>query len=805
MAIRRIRAQRTWWPLPTRYWVPAAGGLGLVCIIWVCLLTGGNKQTPPEEPPPSAVEEEAAPAAEETDAPEVSFGAVDDEPVATPPADDAAAEPSAEPTPPPSEPADTPEDVSPEPAEGDTPPAETDTPTPEPGDDAPEPADEPQPAAEDEPEDDTPEPEPIAAEEEDTTPEPQPTDPEQIPEELLAYAADKSITGSALPMQKEWLELFSRAVSKKELGLFLRATEMRINLAVREIFLGSRLNYTVYRNSPLLQQAIEFCYMARGMGEEELGRLLYTPALVEVDARTSAEQFMVWALTDKARPLHQLILTFVRNSGSPIQMRYTMPLLYSLWKDTKPQLRTKYLNLMLACSLVHEMLATSPGLIRQPKDPLLKMPQLYKYYCKEDASGSSLLADVKKLSPTQLLYVVDVRLPASEFEWVNHEIKVQRAAWGSLYQSIEYMMERATQDDDPYTAYTFEEIKELGGVCRDQAYYTAYSAKCKGIPAVCITGDGARGPHAWVGLMTSDKGWSLAGSYGYSTGQFVNPCSGKLQHQSSLPRADKKMNEAKQDTAVGVMLLSAYMLQVNRPTEAMAAASYVCYTFPTFTAGWENRFDVMRELHETKPLEKGAWRRFLADLERFFSKNKELVDIAQRVEADYLMEGARDATKRSTLKRSTRKLSRLVGDSRADLMVESLNRQAQVYADAKDWHGLAFFYRQILREYAAKGRGDIVEQLLRQYASYIESAENSKMLWRTLAKDAEAAYGKRAYSGDYFKVKRDVEVMNFIADAYRRAGDSRKAEKIELDASNHLKQSQDIAEQNSANNNKKRK
>ena len=76
---------------------------------------------------------------------------------------------------------------------------------------------------------------------------------------------------------------------------------------------------------------------------------------------------------------------------------------------------------------------------------------------------------------------------------------------GGAYSMIRYRMDRAALGKDPYTNYTFQEILDEGGICMDQAYFAVNTAKCNGIPSAYVTGDGNRGPHAWVNLLTTDE------------------------------------------------------------------------------------------------------------------------------------------------------------------------------------------------------------------------------------------------------------------------------------------------------------
>ena len=64
--------------------------------------------------------------------------------------------------------------------------------------------------------------------------------------------------------------------------------------------------------------------------------------------------------------------------------------------------------------------------------------------------------------------------------------------------------------------------------------------------------------------------------------------------------------------------------------------------------------------------------------------------------------------------------------------------------------------------------------------------------WSTLAKDAEKLYDKHVQSGggDFFKLKKEVEIQKMIASAWEKAGNSRKAEKLYQIAEERLSRAQ---------------
>lgn len=625
--------------------------------------------------------------------------------------------------------------------------------------------------------------EPPAAEEtgaQDTPPAEEPEEPKNIYDDQPPLTGDGCNTKEA---QARLDALVDQMLDKREFEAFEKAFSVHIKQCMPELISGEKLNYNAYHRNRNLMQAVDLCFLIRTAGESTLSQIA-NPTETKGEAKDGAESgkiFFQWLLRDKSQPLHSFIQAFAANQGREENMAYHIKTFYTLWSDTPAKERAKYLNLAIACSLVRPGAAQSAGLVRNPKQPILTIRQVYAYFREMDAA-KKLLTDIKTLSVTNLLYVVDVRLPRSEFDWVMDNMNYSQEQWGSAYGSIRYLMERATKGKDPYTHYTFAEIRKEGGVCRDQGYFASATAKCKGIPAVYITGDGDRGPHAWIAAMTDKTSWKQTGSYGYTTGRFSNPCSGRVQHESVLLNQTKKTTDDKLQAAYDGMALSAYLSSIGSTAEARGAALYVTNAFPTLTSAWLNRLAVLGHDEENPPTEE-QWKKIRNALAQQGRKNPELLDLAADIENDYLMEGKSNAAKKSAMKRSADKLKKTAGADRSDLLLDAIQRQADLLAETKDWRGLARLYKNNLKENTS--RGDIFEALLRQYSAILEQAGDDApaSAWATLAKDAESLFNKQVMSGggDFFKVKKEVSIQKLIAAAYEKTGnpkDRKKAGKI---------------------------
>lgn len=626
----------------------------------------------------------------------------------------------------------------------------------------------------------TPPPPPRPAAPEKTTPpvpaKPQPTTEDTTPEESYTLIGLDSVAG-----RKLWSDLVDKMIADENPTQLADELNRKIQSCLPDIITADRFKSSAYLSSPNLLNAVEYCFLVQFVRAEQLRKII----LANSEDAQSGAKFMSWLLTDRSRPLHRFLQAFKINSGDTECLPHALNTLYEIWRQTpNDRDRLRYMNLAIACSLIHTNVLAQKSKVRGSTQPPLSIVDVYKhFYTRDVAHRSRVGADLKKMSVSNLLHVVDARLPQSEFDWVHTNIgSVSRKDWGSLYSSIQYLMDNAVNNKDDYTSYTFQEIRKKGGVCREQAYYTAMTAKCVGIPAVIICGDGARGGHAWVALMPTDKAWESVGSYGYNTGYFINPCSGKLQHEYDLTKQDKTMSDDKLAAAADTMLFCEYLLRSKMPGEALQAARYVCLTYPKYVTGWQHRIAIMESLYRDGVLNEKEWKQLHLELERNAGKNSELLDLAQEVDVNHIMINMRDSAKMTALKRGYRKLLRPM-TGRVDLLMDCIRRQAQIYVDANDKRGLVVFYKSCLRDHVA--RGDIYEALITQCISVFGNDDLDYL--KTLARDAETIYSKQAYnSPDFFKTKKDSEVMMSIAKMYQKVGDDTRAIKLEKNAEDKL-------------------
>jgi tetratricopeptide (TPR) repeat protein len=138
------------------------------------------------------------------------------------------------------------------------------------------------------------------------------------------------------------------------------------------------------------------------------------------------------------------------------------------------------------------------------------MLELYKYFL---ANESQMVIHPWDLPFELGVYVVHTRIPANERAWVLQNYGRNLNAY-AIYKSVPWTMVLSpAHGKGEGLDYTLMNIKEKGGVCMEQAYFTEQVFRLHGVPAVFMEGQGRRpGGHAWVGvfLTTPKPHWDFS-------------------------------------------------------------------------------------------------------------------------------------------------------------------------------------------------------------------------------------------------------------------------------------------------------
>ena len=117
--------------------------------------------------------------------------------------------------------------------------------------------------------------------------------------------------------------------------------------------------------------------------------------------------------------------------------------------------------------------------------------------------------DLKALPYEVLRYLADTRLSLTERRWAMDNYG-KSADPASSYHQINYDMDHLTKGKPKKidaVPYTLENLKRLGGVCHDEAYFASEVCKAVGVPASVVFGRGGTGvPHSWLACLRVTKG-----------------------------------------------------------------------------------------------------------------------------------------------------------------------------------------------------------------------------------------------------------------------------------------------------------
>lgn len=558
---------------------------------------------------------------------------------------------------------------------------------------------------------------------------------------------------------------------------FLRSSLERD--AVKVIKFG-KFDASMYDQSPYLMRANELYQLISKVGAE---------TIQEQIKESSSRYFYPWLFSDPSDPLRLFLRTMAREQTPGEEWGGILRKWAEFWIKTSAMPRSRYSSLALACAMLDPRIASSPSRLRASSSAgvsttPLTLEQVFEYFMEMD-EARELLTDITKLSPSELLFVVDVRLPRSEMDWARKKVRLTRKGWGGAYSMIRYRMDRAALGKDPYTNYTFQEILDEGGICMDQAYFAVNTAKCNGIPSAYVTGDGNRGPHAWVNLLTTDETWQSYGGYGYNTGHFSHPHNCKSKHESTLLQGmDRKVNGARLDTSLDYLSLAALFEEMQKPDCARVMLEAATQAAPGSPLGWERLIALMSRPESGTKLEE--WDELVTMIKRKFRSRPDYLAMAARVEDEYIFPMRDASANKRHVARDLKKLEKETDEGRSDLTSAAIKRQADILMENGDRVGVAALYRKSMKDYAR--RAEVFEALMGQYYGYVSQDQEAVL---QLAREAESFYNRsiRTKSGDYFKVKKEVAIQRKIAGYYEKGGNERKADSLRKDAEKREKNS----------------
>jgi len=570
-------------------------------------------------------------------------------------------------------------------------------------------------------------------------------------------------------------ELLDRAIDGKAWDAYRALIGRSIKAGVSRIAAGQGVNrFDPLWKEPSLYQALLRWKTLGCFSESEIGTVV---------PDTYSAGFFTWLLGNNPA-MEEFLLTLHPKDDSGKVLKFLTDIRMGYPDDFE-----KYYPLALACAVVFDESMTIPhpvGKVEYGVESVVDPVARFRWYVGKNEKGK-LAAPVHHSSARDLVWVVSAPVTTSELEWSLDKMHHRRKNWGNAYGEIEYLMERAVEGANPYKEYTFSEILKEGGICGDQSYFCAYTARAQGIPAMILTGETDLGGHAWVGMKIESDEWTtgIGRVGGVSKGQAGNPQTREsITEQEILLWNDRYQRSPAATLAVGRHLwLADYFAAMGNKGDNAATVRLANQLGPSFTQTWKALYALLESQTKltgepAKPANLHEWQAFANDMRREFKDNPRMAELAANAELEFIFPYGPEGDATRTLQRERRRVERDSGEQ-TDLIASSLKRQADLISqrggpEAK--RDISRLYDRALRDYGGSITG--FKMMAGDYFGYLK---DDPELGRKAARDIELAFKRVVETGtkDWFRATTESAIYKMICGYYRTAGDPQRAEMLE--------------------------
>ena len=442
-----------------------------------------------------------------------------------------------------------------------------------------------------------------------------------------------------------------------------------------------------------------------------------------------------------------------------------------LWQaEENPEFREKYQPLALALSLIYDKRRN----VRTAADeyyPSLSLEERYRYFV--DASENNKLeTPCAKMSPRELIRVVDLKISQEEIDWSLKKVRETRRNWGNTYSDIEYLMERAVENKNPYESYILSEIRLKGGVCRDQAHYSAESGKARGIPATYVHGTGDRGPHAWIEFMPKDSTWKSYGSQGIVNGFVYDPQRGKSVSSRLMWLESTKDYQDQSRIPILLLLELARTARTQEKWDtALSLLQQAKRIAPLVVDTWKEQITLTKNRNGKTE----DWKKLLVAMERNYDEHPNILEDIASIRKEHLLPILDETEMIKALESEIRSVARQNG-SEGDLVSDAVSSLAAVLVEKESAKALRSLYKSSFRKY-----GEDLEMFGKLMTSYQKYGNQLPEIAPEIPKDLEKFYKSVAEtnSAEFFRGDMELKLFRRVSKAYRQNDEVEKANALD--------------------------
>lgn len=329
----------------------------------------------------------------------------------------------------------------------------------------------------------------------------------------------------------------------------------------------------------------------------------------------------------------------------------------------------------------------------------------------DSQKGGALFYDLKRLSVSDLKFVVDTPVPLKELQYVQ-KVKLRGVKnLNELFTTIKYDMPRLKRKDYiwPHGAYELFIIGQKGGLCVDQAYFTSHTAKSKGVPCIVFLGQGNSGEHAWLGYLENYGRWKFDlakfRNEDYPVGQAFDPqtwrrlTDSECAFLSRRSAADPALVRARHALAWAELNPGADFYLASLQQARKAAPQYL----------WAWEVEAAHLARSEANLKERS--RFWSDWINTFQSQKDL-----RFRGEKRLLGLlEEAGETSEYNRLLRKIIADNKNQRFDLVVSVAAEKVFIHVENKRWEDAHKTFRGAMQKLARKAGGHLFYQLVQPY------------------------------------------------------------------------------------------